>query len=75
MAKKKSDNLKTTNPVFSCRLNPQQQAIIFSYDKMAMALGKRPSFAKALEQILIELELNSRGYGNEQPRPRKKNKT
>lgn len=74
MPKKKSDNLKSINPVFSCRLSPQQQAIVFSYDKMAMALGKKPSFAKALEQILIELELTSRGYGNNQPKSRKKTK-
>lgn len=72
MRKKKPANQKHPNPVFSCRLTPRQQDLVFSYDQLATILGKKPSLARALEQMLIELGKESVGYGEERKTRKKR---
>jgi hypothetical protein len=60
MKKKKVDD----RPVFSCRLGKEQQAFILAFDRLAKVSGRRPSIARALEQMMADLGFGASGYGD-----------
>jgi hypothetical protein len=74
-ARAKKVVLSDDKTVFSCRLSPEQQELVFAYDKVSCKLGKKPSLMRALDQMLIELGDQSVGYYEESTRPPRKKAT